>query len=107
MLKFEKKKVRRQKVNLYEYSLLYAFKSKVRHFGNSSEDALWRKISKKIGLMSYGVTLKCNNCLNLRYSINFMVIFYGAANNSDYVASIVSMTLIDEIETAWKEAVVA
>lgn len=39
------------------------------------------------GLMSYGVILKCNNWLHLRYSINFMVIFNGAANNSDYIAS--------------------
>jgi hypothetical protein len=32
------------------------------------------------GLISYGVTLKCNCWLYLRYSINFLVIFDGAAN---------------------------
>jgi hypothetical protein len=59
------------------------------------------------GLISYGVTLKCNCWLYLRYSINFLVIFDGAANNSDYIASNDRMTVSDKLEMAWKEAAVS
>jgi len=55
--------------------------------------------------MSYSVTLKCNIWLHLRYSINLMVIFNGAANNSDYITSNVVMPASDELEIAWKEMV--
>jgi len=57
--------------------------------------------------MSYSVTLKCNIWLHLRYSINLVAIFNGAANNSDYIASNVLMPASDELEIAWKEVVVA
>lgn len=59
------------------------------------------------GLMSYSVTLKCNILLHLRYSVNLMVIFNGAANNSVHITSNVLMPVSDELETAWKEVVVA
>jgi hypothetical protein len=36
-----------------------------------------------------------------------MVIFNGAANNSDYIASNVLMPVSDELAIAWKEVVVA
>ena len=57
--------------------------------------------------MSYSVTLKCNILLHLRYSVNLMVIFNGAANNSVHITSNVLMPVSDELETAWKEVVVA
>ena len=59
------------------------------------------------GLMSYSVKLKCNIWLHLRYSINLLVNFKGAANNSDYIAWNVLMPTGDEWEIAWKEAVLA
>jgi hypothetical protein len=36
-----------------------------------------------------------------------MVIFNGAANNSVHITSNVLMPVSDELETAWKEVVVA
>jgi hypothetical protein len=36
-----------------------------------------------------------------------MVIFNGAASNSDYIASNVSMPVSDELEIAWREVFVS
>jgi len=57
-----------------------------------------------LGLQSeaYRMTKKSQLCPEFD-SVNLMVIFNGAANNSDYIASNVLMPVSDELEIAWRE----